>query len=89
MFYPIFRQIRRSFWWPESYDKNSIRKLRICNYGQITTVKLPTNWEKIIIYGNLALNDDEKSFKESVQLHSTISYIYQGWPLTVFYVSKK
>ena len=41
-----------------------IRKLRICSYGQILTVNLLINWKNSVIYGEMAINYEEKSFME-------------------------
>ena len=41
-----------------------IRKLRICNYGQILTVNLLVNCQNSVIYGHFVVNYLEKSFME-------------------------
>ena len=41
-----------------------ICKLRICSYGQILTVNLLINWKNSVIYGEMAVNYEEKSFME-------------------------
>ena len=54
-----FREIRGLF-----HKTLWIRKLRICNYGQILTVNLLVNCQNSVIYGHFVVNYLEKSFME-------------------------
>ena len=50
--------------WGQFHKTLWIRKLRICSYGQILTVNLLINWKNSVIYGEMAVNYEEKSFME-------------------------
>ena len=60
----LIKNRNKLFPWGQFHKTLWIRKLRICSYSQILTVNLLINWKNSVIYGEMAVNYEEKSFME-------------------------